>query len=367
MFDADVFILGGGPAGLAAAVAARQAGLSVVLADAKRPPIDKACGEGLMPDSVLAAARLGLNLPPDCGCRFKGIRFQDANHSVAAEFPDGAGFAVRRTLLQPLLAARAEQIGAELLWGHPVTRFQDNTVFLAEKSLRARWIIGADGSQSSVRRWAGLQRFRRDGQRFSYRRHYRIAPWSDYVEVFWGENCQLYVTPIGVNEICVALLTRNSRQRLSDALRFFPLLEKRLRGCDAITTERGALAATRHLYRVTRGNVALVGDASGTVDPITGEGLGLAFKQSMALATVLSAGDLNLYERAHRRLARRPRFMADFMLLMDRSKRLRQRSLAAFESHPHLFANLLAMHIGKLTPARFAATATRLGWQVITA
>jgi hypothetical protein len=93
----------------------------------------------------------------------------------------------------------------------------------------------------------------------------------------------------------------------------------------------------------------------------------LAFKQATALAAALAAGDLSLYERAHRRLARRPSFMANFMLLMDRSSFLRKRSLAAFEAHPHLFANLLAMHVGNLTPVRFAATATELGWQVITA
>ena len=60
MFDADVFVLGGGPAGLAAAIAMRRTGLRVILADAARPPIDKACGEGLMPDSLAAARELGI-------------------------------------------------------------------------------------------------------------------------------------------------------------------------------------------------------------------------------------------------------------------------------------------------------------------
>ncbi|MGB8062426.1 MAG: FAD-binding protein, partial [Candidatus Sulfotelmatobacter sp.] len=46
----DVFVIGGGPAGLAAAIAARKCGLRVIVADAAQPPIDKACGEGLMPD-----------------------------------------------------------------------------------------------------------------------------------------------------------------------------------------------------------------------------------------------------------------------------------------------------------------------------
>ena len=58
--ETDVFVVGGGPAGLAAAIAARQRGFEVVVADSAQPPIDKACGEGLMPDGVAALARLGV-------------------------------------------------------------------------------------------------------------------------------------------------------------------------------------------------------------------------------------------------------------------------------------------------------------------
>ncbi len=367
MFDTDVFVLGGGPAGLAASIAARQAGLRVTLADAYRPPIDKPCGEGLMPDSLAALRHLGITLPPDYGRSVRGIRFSGIDHSVSAVFPRGAGLAVRRTVLQPLLLERAKDIGVELLWGCPVTGLHGGVVLAGRERLQARWIIGADGSQSSIRRWAGLQSFRRNSQRFSRRRHYRVAPWSDDVEVFWGHHCQFYVTPISENEICVALMTADPRRRIEDTLPEFPALQKRLSGANATTAERGALAATRRLNRVTRGNVALIGDASGTVDPITGEGLCLAFQQALTLAPALHCGDLSLYERAHRRLMRRPRFMADFMLLMDRSKFLRSRGLAAFQAHPHLFSNLLAMHVGQWTPLRLVTTATALGWQVITA
>ena len=55
----DVFVIGGGPAGLAAAIAARQQGLRVVVADGAKPPIDKACGEVLMPDAIAALATAG--------------------------------------------------------------------------------------------------------------------------------------------------------------------------------------------------------------------------------------------------------------------------------------------------------------------
>jgi len=59
--ETDVFVIGGGPAGLAAAIAARRAGFDVVVADRSQPPIDKACGEGLMPDGLSALQRLGVS------------------------------------------------------------------------------------------------------------------------------------------------------------------------------------------------------------------------------------------------------------------------------------------------------------------
>ena len=71
----DVFVIGGGPAGLAAAIAARQRGLRVVVADGARPPIDKACGEALMPDAITALERLGIAVPAADACRLQGCVF----------------------------------------------------------------------------------------------------------------------------------------------------------------------------------------------------------------------------------------------------------------------------------------------------
>lgn len=366
MPDIDVFVLGGGPAGLAAAIAARRAGFSVLLADAEVPPIDKACGEGLMPDSLSAAAGLGLSLPPSVGFPFYGIRFAGTHHSVTANFPNGAGLGIRRTVLHSLMITDAKREGVEMSWGAPA-KLEGCSVTLNGQRLCPRWIIGADGSQSAVRRIAGLQNFRRDSRRFGFRRHYRVAPWSNHVEVHWGDGCQFYVTPVAANEVCVVLMSRDPHLRIDDALARFPALYEPLRDAEHVTSERGSLAATRRLHRVTKGNVALIGDASGTVDPITGEGLCLAFHQAHALADALVAGDLELYEAAHSRLGRRPRFMADSMLLLDRSSNLRSRALSAFSSRPALFADLLAMHVGQLSAGRLAATAAVLGWEVVTA
>lgn len=361
MFDTDVFVVGGGPAGLAAAIAARHAGLRALIADGAQPAIDKACGEGLMPESLQALQCLGIFIPDTEGFRLRGIRYTGGNHSVSADFPHGSGLGLRRTALHTLLVQHALSAGVEIRWATPVTGLEGDVVCAGGKRFRARWIVGADGAQSRVRRWAGLHRTRRDSRRFSYRKHFRMQPWSDLVEVHWATDCQMYVTPVSPDKICLVLMARDPRQRIADALPKFPALAERLSSNVQAGSERGAIAATRVLRRIANKNVALIGDASGTVDPITGEGLCLAFRQAVALANAFTTGDLSAYEHAHRALARRPRFMADFMMLMDRSDALRRRAMAVFEAHPHLFANILAMHVGHFTATRFAAAAAVLG------
>ncbi len=357
----DVFVIGGGPVGLAAAIAARHKGFSVTLADALQPPIDKACGEGIMPDGLAAAARLGIQLPAGDSFNFRGIRFHGEGVSVAADFPHGPGRGVRRTTLHRALVEHAERCGVELHWGCSVPDL---------RGIEARWIVGADGTGSQVRRWAGLDGFRRNTRRYGFRRHFQIAPWTDHVEIHWGNGCQIYITPVAPDEVGVALLSRDPKLRVADALAQFPALASRLDGLPETSSERGALTASRQLNRVTTrittSSVALIGDASGSVDAISGEGLSLGFHQALALADALERQDLSRYESAHRLLSIRPRFMADLMLTMDRWPWLRGRALPALAAQPDLFGGLLAMHVGAARKADFAAHCIALGWRMLT-
>src|SRR5260370_23805 len=115
-----VLVIGGGPAGLAGAIAAGMKGFDVTVADGAKSPIDKACGEGLMPSTMAALRELGVTICPGDGQIFRGIRFVDAATLVEASFSGAGGFGVRRTVLHKKMVGRAPEDGLTLLWNTPV-------------------------------------------------------------------------------------------------------------------------------------------------------------------------------------------------------------------------------------------------------
>jgi menaquinone-9 beta-reductase len=361
----DVFIVGGGPAGLAAAIAARRRGFRVMVADREPPPVDKACGEGIMPDGLEAARDLGIQLEGQ-GQPFRGIRFCHGGERVEAYFPRSHGLGIRRMLLHRILMEKAEQAGASLLWGTTVTAIGDRSVTAGGETVETGWIVGADGGNSRVRGWAGLDASGRNSRRYAFRRHYPVAPWSEFMEIHWGEVCQLYVTPTGPREICLVVISGDSQLRLENALPQFPEVDRRLSGVAPSTPERGGISASRRLRRVTRERAALIGDASGSVDAITGEGLCLLFQQARALGDALAAGDLRHYEARHGLIRKRPARMSDLMLLLDRRSQLRRRTMQALAAYPPLFSRMLAMHLEGDSLFPFFSNTFTLGWRLLT-
>lgn len=365
--EVDVFVVGGGPAGLAAAIAARQRGMSVVVADGAEPPVDKACGEGLMPETIAALGDIGVQIQPGEGHQLRGVSFLQQDAQVCGEFPHGVGVGIRRTVLHEWLISRAEECGVQLMWRTPVAGITQAGVQLAGEFVRARWIVGADGSGSRVRRWSGLDATSRQSNRYATRRHYRVRPWSDHVEVYWGHRAQAYVTPIAREEVCIVVMATCAEDcSFASLWQDCPQLPQRLAGAELASRERGAITQMHSLRSVHSRNVALVGDASGGVDAITGEGLRLAFRQSIALAEAMERGNLSTYQQTHRQQARKPLLMGDLLLTLARNGRLRTRAIRTLAERPQLFTRLLSVHTGQAVLGNWLSAGAQLGWQVLT-
>lgn len=367
-FRTDLFVVGGGPAGLAAAISASRKGLRVTVADGGVPPVDKACGEGLLPETVDALREMDVVVPSHAGFRLRGIGFLERELATFANFRGGQGIGLRRTVLHELLITRAEELGVRLLWRTPVTGLTARGVQHKGGFTNADWVIGADGNGSRVRKWSGLDATARKSIRFAARRHYRIAPWTEFMEVYWGTGRQAYVTPVGSEEVCVVVMADRPEQANFEACtEEMPELAERLENAEIFGRERGAVTQIHRLRRVTAGNVALVGDASGSVDAITGQGLWLAFRQAFALAESISRDELRSYEAAHRTIARRPRMMGQLLTMIGRRPGLRRRLLLGSSEHPEIFRRLLALHCGKVPAAEWAMTGAELSWRMLTA
>jgi flavin-dependent dehydrogenase len=175
----------------------------------------------------------------------------------------------------------------------------------------------------------------------------------------------MYVTPVSENDVCVALITRRPQFRFDQAFPYFPALAARLDGVTPDKDFLGALTMTRKFKAVQSRNIALIGEASGSVDAVTGEGLSLAFHQAFTLAEALRSGNLLDYEAEHRRIARLPRLMSSLMLTMDRYPSLRRRALRALSRDPDCFAHMLAVHIGARSLGEFGLRhGLNLGWNL---
>ena len=298
-----------------------------------------------MPDALTALADLGLQISAADSFPFRGIRFLDRGKTAAADFPAGPGRGVRRTTLHRMMTEHAEFVGVKLNWGAHVDF----------NALRCGWIVGADGENSLVRKWAGLDMRLHDRSRFGFRRHYQIEPWTDRMELYWGDGYQVYVTPVTPDSVCVAAISRDSQFRLDDALGGLPELAVRLNPSTILTGERGAVSSSRRLKAVYRDRVALAGDASGSVDAITGEGLCLAFRQAIALAEAIERGDLEAYASQHRQIARRPEWMAKLLLTLGDHARVRHAAMSALGAFPQIFAKMLALHVQAKRPGDNAA------------
>ncbi|MEV0371314.1 NAD(P)/FAD-dependent oxidoreductase [Streptomyces sp. NPDC050636] len=320
----DLLVAGGGPAGLGTAIHAALTGMEAVVIEPRATPVDKACGEGIMPGGVRALNALGVDVAG--GYPLRGIRYVDGRRHAEAPFHAASGLGMRRTDLHAALSWRAAELGVKILTGKVgEVRQSDDSVTAA--GLRARWLVAADGLHSPIRHALGLARPDPRPRRYGLRRHYRVRPWTDFVEVHWpgdgpgsvpGSHAgEVYITPVGAELVGVAVLS-TERRGFDAHLAAFPELVPLLDGPPA-SAVRGAGPLRQRVARRTAGRVLLVGDAAGYVDALTGEGIALALASAQAAVRCLKAGRPQAYEGEWRRLSRRHRLLTEGLLRVSGS------------------------------------------------
>ena len=329
----DLVVAGAGPVGMAVALHARRLGLDVVVREPRSGPIDKACGEGLMPGAVAELAALGVR---PAGKELTGIRYLDGTdaRAVTAPFRVGPGRGVRRTVLH---AALAERVAAEGVDVEPraVREVRDEGDHLVVDGEPARYLVAADGLHSPVRRLLGLDSAPSGRRRFGLRCHVEQEPWTSYVEVHWSPSAEAYVTPVADDLVGVAVLA-DAGTRFDEALADLPLLRERLTGPRSRVMGAGPLrqqAQTR-----SAGRVLLVGDAGGYVDALTGEGIALGLAQARAAASCLAADRPEDFDRQARRLGFRHELLTRALLRATEHQVVRRRLVPTARRVPWLFS-----------------------------
>ena len=365
--DADIAVIGAGPAGAAAALFAARRGFRVIVVDKQDFPRDKPCGEGLMPGGRPALRELGLEDAVVAGGApaLDGIQFGLAgDQPVAVPFPehdgDQAGLGIRRLTFDAQLA--------DALAHHPQIQFRPQTeardvrsdgdgmatVITAAGELRTRFVAVADGMRSTLRHRLGWTVGPRPPHRYGIVAHWVMdAPVDPWVRITFDRGLEVYEGAVAGNQRMVALLCYQDRMR-----EFGGRLESRyreiaqairpgLRDADLV----GSVSAVGPFWysasTVADRGIFLVGDAAGFTDPITAEGIAAGLRQARAFAAALTSPDPeSAYRQAHRRITKDPRRVAALFLRLSRTPALVARAIHNHGRSPQTLTKLLGIGFG---------------------
>jgi menaquinone-9 beta-reductase len=346
--EADVIVVGAGPAGSTTAFYLAQAGLDVLLLEKSRFPREKVCGDGLTPRGVKALVAMGISVSERDGwVRNKGLRVIGAGKRLELPWPElsaypGYGLVRPRTDLDQMLARRAQQAGARLLEGVTVTgpvrddRTGRITAVVAkpadedgERAYRGRVIVAADGNSSRLSVAMGLRK--RDDRPLgvAVRTYYQSPRHDDdhlesWLDLWDGDRLLpgygwIFGMGDGTSNVGLGLLNTSAAFGHTD---YHALLRKWLAGMPAewgFTEEnrtqpvRGAALPmgfnrTPHYHQ----GLLLAGDAGGMVNPFNGEGIAYAMESGEILArTIAQALARARQAETERVLAGYPRALAD--------------------------------------------------------
>jgi flavin-dependent dehydrogenase len=334
----DLLIAGAGPVGLVTAIHAAQAGLEVAVIEPRSGTIDKACGEGLMPQTLDHLRSIGVDAP---GRDFVGIRYISDGKSVDARFKKHPGRGVRRTVLHEHLKSRAIELNVPFIDGK-VSEINQSEHCVQAAGIRSRYLIGADGLHSTIRNQLNLDVAPKSTstQRFGLRQHFCISPWSDFVEVYWSTNAEIYVTPVDDQTVGIAVLGTNKID-FWKIISQFPKLNAMLSAANPASKLRGAGPLRQVVRARTLSRSLLVGDASGYVDALTGEGMRIGFEEGKAAVNAVLANDPSSYEKDWLNITRSYRLLAGGLLWASSQRFIRPLIVPTAVAFPRVFRQIV--------------------------
>jgi menaquinone-9 beta-reductase len=302
----DVVIVGGGPAGAIAAAVSAESGLRTLVIERAFFPRDKVCGDCLNPACWEVFERLGIadriaGLPSS---RLQWVEFANLRGvRIRRQLPqNGRGeIAVRRRLLDDALLSRAQELGAEVWHGEPVTGLDEGWRVQTEtRTANGKILIAADGRNSSVARF--LHHFPQTRtDRIAYQTHF-AANWEPHVALELWPQGYIGRQTVDQDTVGVCLVSRPER-----AEEFRRTIAKRF-GLPSDHRWNSIAPLSRKPVVAQHGNLFYVGDAARVVEPFTGEGILYALKSGLLAAETIKRSIPNRvdyrqeYWEAHRRL-----------------------------------------------------------------
>lgn len=364
--DADVAVIGAGPAGAATALFSARTGRRVVLIDKQAFPRDKPCGEGLMPSGRPPLRELGLEgrvialgAPPLNGVQFGLLDRPPAAVAFPAHNGEQAGLGVRRVDFDRELAdAVAREPVIDFCQRMPAVDIRRDaagpTIVTTAGEVRARHVVVADGLRSPMRHRLGWTRGPRAPHRYGIVAHWQMdGPVDPWVRITFADGLEVYEGPVSGNQRMIGLLCYQDRMRA-----FGGQLESKYR--DVARALRQGLGDAEQVgpvravgpfwFRartVAEAGVFLVGDAAGFTDPITGEGIAAGLRQARAFTAALDTPDPERsYRQAHRGLTTDPRRVAALLLRLSRTPALVERGVRNHEVAPQMLTKVLGIGFG---------------------
>jgi flavin-dependent dehydrogenase len=259
-----------------------------------------------------------------------GITYvNESGQSIHATFAGGeSGVGVRRRELRKALWRRARELGVEIIYKRAAD-VRETSEFVTVDGLNARYLCLATGSRDTLLRDLDLndQRPKKSRpHRTGLRRHARVKPWSDMVEVYWSEFGELYVTPVSPEVVNIAILSWQPFT-FNEAMNWFPAISAKLKDVTWDDSAAGVSPLAHRGRSLTRGRILLAGDAAGFLDAMTGEGNALALQSGIAVADVIAENSIDTYSARWRKITWRYWVMTEIGLWFTRPGMPRKFSL----------------------------------------